>query len=83
MALLQGLLFLVFGLGLLLVDYRSLARGCLPCGSNGLGGRLEFRKDRQPMMYWVLFALYAVAGLALTILALRVLAGIAAPLPLR
>jgi hypothetical protein len=83
MAIFQGLIFLVFGLGLLIVDCRSLSRGWLPCGPKGLSGRLEFHKDEQPLLFWLLFVLYAAAGLALTIFALCVIAGSAAPLPLR
>lgn len=47
MARFQGILFLIFGVGLLVVDYQSLARGWLPCGPNGFAGRLECRKDKQ------------------------------------
>lgn len=82
MAFFQGILFLIFGVGLLVVDYQSLARGWLPCGPNGFAGRLEFRKDKQPVGYWAMFSLYAVAGTALTIFALRLLFGSATPLPL-
>ena len=32
MHIVQGLLFLFFGVGLLVVDYRSLSLGWLPCG---------------------------------------------------
>jgi hypothetical protein len=83
MAIFQGLLFLAFGVGLLLVDYQSLSRGWLPCGPKGLSGVLEIRKDEQALTFWVLFALYAIAGLTLIIFALRLLAGFATPLPLQ
>jgi hypothetical protein len=83
MATFQGVLFLVLGVGLLFVVYQSLSRGFLPCGPKGLSGRLEFRKDEQPLAFWLLFLLYAAAGLALTIFAVRVLTGSAASLPLR
>lgn len=83
MATFQGLLFLVLGIGLLFVVYQSLSRGFLPCGPKGLSGRLEFRRDEEPLLFWLLFLLYSLAGLALTIFAVRVLAGSAAPLPLR
>lgn len=82
MAIFQGLLFLFFGVGLLAVDYQSLSKGWLPCGPNGLQGRLEFRRDDQPLAYWVMFALYGAGGLWLTAFALRLLAGSADPLPL-
>lgn len=82
MALFQGLLFLVFGLGLLAVDYQSLRKGWLPCGPNGRKGRLEFHRDRQPFAYWLMFLVYAVAGAWLTVFALQLLAGSAQPLPL-
>ena len=83
MRIFQGLLFLFFGIGLLTMDYRSLSRGWLPCGSNGLKGRLEFRRDRQPMAFWAMFALYLIAGLSLAIFAAGLLLGLAEPLPLR
>lgn len=79
----QGLLFLVFGLGLLVIDYRSLAKGWLPFGPNGLKGRLEFRRAEQPGLYWLAFTAYLVFGLLLTLFALRLLVGWAEPLPLR
>ena len=82
MALFQGLLFLVFGVGISLVVYQSLSRGRLPCGPNGLKGRLEFHRDQQPILFWLLFVIYSVAGLVLIVFALRVLTGNAAPLPL-
>ncbi len=83
MSIFQGLLFLFFGAGLLLVDYRALRSGWLPCGPNGFRGRLEFRKDEQPAGFWVMFVLYGAGGLWLLFFALRLLAGQAAPLPLR
>lgn len=82
MAIFQGLLFLLLGLGVLAVDYRSLARGWLPFGPRGLSGRLEFRRDEQPLGYWFAFALYGAGGIALVVFALRLLAGSATPLPL-
>jgi hypothetical protein len=82
MKLFQGLIFLVFGVGLLLMVYQSLSSGWLPCGPKGISGRLEFRKDERPLLFWLLFVLYALAGLALTIFALRLLLGGAEPLPL-
>jgi hypothetical protein len=82
MALFQGLFFLFFGVGILIMDYRSLSSGWLPFGPNGFKGRLEINRNDNEMMYWLLFALYAIAGTVLIIFALRVLAGSAAPLPL-
>ena len=82
MATFQGLLFRFFGIGLLLVDYQSLSRGWLPCGPKGFSGRLEFRRNEQPFLFWLMFVLYGAAGVALTIFAVRLLFGAAAPLPL-
>jgi hypothetical protein len=82
MAFVQGLLFLFFGVGLLLVDYQSLSRGWLPCGPKGFSGRLEFRRNEQPFLFWLMFVVYGIAGIALIIFALRLLLGGAAPLPL-
>ncbi len=82
MRLFQGLLFLFFGVGLLIIVVRSLDSGWLPCGPNGLKGRLEFRRNENPFMYWVMFAVYGIAGIWLTLFAVAVLLGRAAPLPL-
>ena len=83
MAIFQGLLFLFFGAGLLLVDYRALRSGWLPCGPYGFKGRLEFRKNEQPIGFWLMFVFYAAGGIWLLAFALQLLAGQAAPLPLR
>lgn len=83
MVIFQGLILLVFGAGLLRVDYQSLSRGWLPCGPKGLKGRLEFRRDQQPYWYWLMFGIYAAAGTALISLAVRILTGHAEPLPLQ
>jgi len=83
MAIVQGLVFLFFGVGLLLVDYQSLSRGWLPCGPKGLSGRLEFRRNEQPILFWLMFLAYGAAGIALIVFALRLLVGGATPLPLR
>jgi len=82
MAILQGALFLFFGVGLLVMVWRSLESGWLPCGPSGLKGRLEFTRDGQPLGYWVMFVLYAVGGAWLVLFSLRLLAGQAEPLPL-
>lgn len=82
MAIIQGLLFLFFGGGLLWVDYRALRIGWLPCGPNGFKGRLEFKKDEQPVGFWTMFVVYGAGGLWLLVFALRLLAGMADPLPL-
>lgn len=78
----QGLLLLVLGVGVLVIDYRSLSNGWLPGGSNGLKGRLEVRRDEHPAGYWALFAIYLMLGLLATVTALRIWAGNLPPLPL-
>ena len=83
MAIFQGLLFLFFGVGLLLVNYRALTKGWLPCGPNGIKGRLEFKRDASPLMFWLMFTIYTTGGLALIIFAIRLLTGLAVPLPLQ
>ena len=83
MALFQGMFFFVMGALLLLVTYQSLSKGWLLFGSNGLKGRLIFRKDDNPLGFWAAFCLYSLCGFALTIYALLILAGICPPLPLR
>lgn len=79
----QGVLFLILGVGLLAVDAQSLSKGVLPCGSRGLSGRLEFSRTEQPCLYWLMFAVYAAIGLWLIVIAVRILTGVSAPLPLR
>jgi hypothetical protein len=77
------LLFLFFGIGLLVVDYQSLTKGWLPCGPNGLKGRLEFHRDTETVRYWLMFLVYGIAGLWMTGFAIRLLIGHAEPLPLQ
>lgn len=82
MATVQGLVFLFFGIGLLVIDWQSLEKGWLPCGTNGLKGRLEFHRAEQPAAYWLMFVVYGAGGLWLVGFALRLLFGLAEPLPL-
>ena len=82
MELFQGLFFLAIGIGLVYVVYQSLSRGWLPCGPDFFKGRLEFHRNKQPLLYWLMFVLYSAAGLYLTAFALRLLSGNAEPLPL-
>ncbi|HRQ63728.1 MAG TPA: hypothetical protein PKZ76_02490 [Xanthomonadaceae bacterium] len=82
MAVLQGILLLVLGVGLLLVDWNSLRTGWLPCGSNGFKGTLKYYRHERPAAFWLMFALYGFGGLWLVVFALRLLAGNAEPLPL-
>lgn len=70
MSIFQGLLFLLFGAGLLWMDYRALRSGWLPCGPNAFKGRLEFGKNEQPLGFWMMFALYGAGGLWLLVFAL-------------
>ena len=82
MAIFQGAMCLFFGVGLLLVISRSLTTGWLPCGPKGLRGRMEFRRNEQAIGFWLMFALYGVAGAWLLVVGVRLLAGQAEPLPL-
>lgn len=81
MAIFQGVLFLILGVGLLVIDYQSLGKGWLPCGPKGFNGRLEFRRDTHAVRYWLMFVMYGVAGLWMTVFAIRVLIGHAEPMP--
>ena len=83
MATFQGILLLFFGFGLIGVDYQSLSKGVLPCGSKGFNEKLEFSRSEQPALYWLMFSVYGGAGLWLIVLGLRILTGHATPLPLR
>lgn len=82
MAIFQGAIFFIFGAGLLVMVWRSLKAGWLPCGPNGLKGRMEFTRDTQPLGYWLMFVLYCAGGAWLLIFSLRLLAGVVEPLPL-
>ncbi|MGH8514462.1 MAG: hypothetical protein ACREV8_11095 [Gammaproteobacteria bacterium] len=82
MAVFQGAMFLLLGVGLLLTNYRSLTTGWLPCGPNGFKGRLEFKRSEQPIGFWLMFALYGAGGAWLLVFGLRLLAGQVEPLPL-
>ncbi|MGH6622935.1 MAG: hypothetical protein ACREBN_03135 [Burkholderiaceae bacterium] len=82
MALLQGAIFLFFGVGLLIIDYRALRSGTIPVWGFGFGGRARVARDTRPLGFWLSFALYGAGGLALTIFGARVLAGLSSPLPL-
>lgn len=64
------------------MDYRALSSGLLPCGPKGLEGRLEFKKNKQPVGFWLMFILYGAAGTWLVIFALQLFAGLVNPLPL-
>ncbi len=75
MAIFQGAMFLFFGVGLLLMIYRSLTTGWLPCGPNGFKGRQELKRHEQPIGFWLMFALYGAAGVTLLVFAIRLLAG--------
>lgn len=82
MAIFQGIVLLVFGTGLLLVDYRSLSTGWLPCRPNGFRGRLEFKRLERPFAYWLMFGAYGAGGIWLLALGASILTGRVAPLPL-
>ena len=76
----QGVFFLIFGVGLIGVALQSLGTGVLPAGSKGLDGRTEFSRSQEPIRYWLMFALYGGGGVCLTLYALLLLTGRAAPL---
>jgi hypothetical protein len=82
MALVQGALFVVIGLGLLAVCYQSLARGWLPCGPNGFRGRVEVQRHHSPIGYWLLLVFYTIFGLWVLRYGVGILAGTIEALPL-
>lgn len=82
MAMFQGLIFLLLGVGLLLMVWRSLDCGWLPFGTNGFKGRFQVFRSEHPLWYWAAFVLYSLGGLWLLIYALRLMTGAAEPLPL-
>jgi len=79
MAALQGVIFLFFGVGLLIIDWRALRDASIPVW--GFGESRARRRER-PVRFWLAFVLYGAGGVVLTIYASRLLAGLAAPLPL-
>ena len=75
MTILQSGFFFVLGIGLLLMIYRSLDMGGLHCGSNGVKGRFELRRDEHPAGYWwLVFCGYGAGGLGLLAYGLSLLA---------
>ncbi len=82
MVVFQGLLFLFFGIGLLLVVRHSLKTRTLPCGSKGFE-KFEFDRDESPLGYWLMFMVYGAGGIACVIFALQLFTGHAEPLPLK
>jgi hypothetical protein len=74
MTILQCGFFFLLGLGLLLMIYRSFDTVWLACGSNGLKGRFELRRDEHPAGYWLVFCAYGVVGLGLLAHGLSLLA---------
>jgi len=80
---LQGMFFLVFGVGLILVALQGAKRGWLPNGPNGFKQGEGVRRSESPAAFWFFFLLYCGGGAALAIYALRLLAGNAVPLPLK
>ena len=83
MAGIQGVLFLLMGAGVVGVAFQSLRRGWLPMGPNGLRGRFEVHREGNPFGYWLLFAAYTGGGGTLALFGLRLLLGLAQPLPLQ
>lgn len=59
-----------------LLGRAGLERGA----STGYG--VEFRRNEQPTLFWLMFLVYGVAGIAWIVFALRLLTGSAEPLPL-
>lgn len=80
MAIFQGLFFLVMGLGLAGIAWRSLTHGWLPFGRKGWNERNEVHRDEQPALYWLLFLAYAGAGIAAALYGLMVLTGKVPPM---
>ncbi len=83
MTVFQGLFFLVFGVGLILVALQGAQRGWLPNGPNGFKQGEGVRKSESPVAFWFFFLLYGGGGVALTIYAVRLMVGSAGPLPLK
>lgn len=77
----QGLFLLILGVGLLVVDWRSLTSGRLPFGS-GLGGRNTIDRASNAFGYWCVFVFYLAFGSWIVWLALGILSGHRPPLPI-
>lgn len=76
----QVVFFLVIGIGLVAIAWRSLSSGWLPFGRKGWNERNELHRDEQPLLYWLAFLMYAGAGVAAAVYAVMVMMGIAEPL---
>ena len=86
MTIIQGVIFLFFGAGVLFVNYISLSTGWLPCGANifkGFNGRVGVKRIEQSFGYWLLFAFYGIAGIWMLGFGIALLAGHAEPLPIK
>jgi len=82
MELLQGFFLLIMGVGVLAVDYQSLAKGWLPCGPDGHGGLQKFFREEQPFLYWLMFGVFGILGLVMIVLSMRMFMGDMEALPL-
>lgn len=71
----MGLLFLIMGVGLVLVAWQGLSKGWLPNGPNGYKQGTGVKKDENPVGFWIMFIIYAGGGAYVTVLALQTLAG--------
>lgn len=67
--------FVIFGVGLVLVALQGLQRGWLPTGPQGFEQGTGATRQEQPLLFWLFFLLYGGGGVALTVHALRLLAG--------
>lgn len=79
MAKIQGIFFLVMGIGLALVALQGVQRGWLPNGPNGYKQGKGVKREEQPIGFWFFFALYFGGGVALVVYALRLLLGHGGP----
>jgi hypothetical protein len=75
----QASFFLVLGVGLVLIALQGASRGWLPNGPNGFRRGEGVHRRESPLMFWFFFALYGGGGLALTVLAIQLFLGNAAP----
>jgi len=76
------LFMFVVGIGLLVVAYRGYIKGEIRAGRSGLKLYTPTRED-NPLAFHFFVALYLFGGFALLIWGLLVLAGVAAPMPLK
>jgi hypothetical protein len=79
----EGVLLLIFGVGILVIAWRGWRDGEIPAGSNFFEGNYKPSREKEPNAFYFFLILYVLGGCVLTLLALSILFGLTPPLKLR